>query len=337
MSVEEDLARRDFTMNAICFNPTSGTIDPFDGEGDIKKGIIRCVGDPDTRFNEDGLRILRALRFASQTGFEIDAETAGSIRKNKNLIKNLSAERVFSELKKLLCGKFAHRILNDYYEVIAVFIPEIMPMVGFEQNTRYHHLDVFGHTLEALKNSEADHIVRLAVFLHDIGKPAAFYADADGTAHFKGHARISAEIAKKILKRLKADNETLSKVCGLITMHSDSISDVKFFVSEKGFDFTKLLIKVKKADASAKAPGFREVPELDSAQDLVEKLEKSGEPLFLKDLAVSGNDITVLGAKGKKVGEVLAFLLKSVLSEETENTKDKLLKKAEEYLTHEKD
>lgn len=336
-SIEEDLARRDFTMNSIAFNPEKGIVDPFGGERDIKNGIIRCVGEADKRFNEDGLRILRALRFASHTGFEIEEDTSKSIKKNKNLINNISAERIFSEFKKLLCGKMAHKVINDYKDVIAVFLPEILPMIGFEQNTKYHHLDVFSHTLKAVENSEADEIIRLALFLHDIGKPAAFYADDEGIAHFKGHAAIGADMARLVLGRLKSDNETKNKVCALIEMHSGGITDVKKLVSEKGFEFARLLVKVKKADASAKAPQFRNVPELDEAQWAIDELEKSGKPVFLSDLAVSGKDIILLGAKGKKVGEILKKLLYAVHSDELENCREELIKKAEGYLTDEKD
>ena len=337
-SINDDLARRDFTMNAICYNPHEGTIDPFGGEEDIKKGIIRCVGNPDKRFNEDGLRILRALRFAAKTGFEIEGETARSIKKNKDLIKNLSAERIFAELKKLLCGDFAHEIIDGYKDVFAVFIPEIVPMIGFKQNTKYHYLDVFAHTMEALKNCEKSEVLRLAIFLHDIGKPMSFTQDEKGISHFKGHGKIGAEMAEKILRRLKADNMTTEKVCKLIRLHDIKIltdTEIKIFISENGFEITKLLLKVKKADASAKAKEYRNLPELDHAEKLVNRLETSGEPLFLSDLEVTGDDLTDLGIRGKKVGEILKNLLMSVILGETPNKRNELIKKAEEYLADE--
>ena len=339
-SIQEDLARRDFTMNAIAYSPEKGFVDPLGGKSDIKNGIIRCVGEPDKRFSEDGLRILRALRFASQTGFDIDGDTARSIIKNKNLIKNLSAERVFSELKKLLCGDLAHKVIKDYKQVVEVFIPEIIPMVGFEQNTKYHHLSVFDHTLEALKNSEKNEVIRLAVFLHDIGKPAAFYADADGTAHFKGHAGIGAEMAKTILKRLKSDNDTLETVCEIIRLHSIKLltdTEIKMFVSEHGFELTRLLLKMKKADASAKAPEYRNPPEISGAKQLIDEIEKSSKPLFLKDISINGNDLINLGISGKKVGEILHNLLRLVILEEIENSREALINKAEDFLENEKE
>lgn len=333
-SLEEDLKRRDFTMNAIAFSPEKGVFDPLGGEQDIKDELIRCVGDPDKRFNEDGLRILRALRFSSQTGFEIDGATAVSIRKNKNLIKNLSAERIFVELKKLLCGKNAHDVIRDYVDVIGVFIPEILPMVGFEQNTKYHCYDVFEHTLKALENSERTEVIRLAVFFHDIGKPKAFTSDADGTAHFKGHALVGAEMAKNIFVRLKSDNDTKNMVCHLIAEHSVRVNvnetAIKKYISQKGFDFVKLLLKLKRADNSAKAPKYSNPAELVQTEKLVEEIEKSGSPLFISDLAVTGSDLVKLGIFGKRVGEILEALLELVIEDEKLNVGEILTQKAKE-------
>ncbi|MBR6523015.1 MAG: HD domain-containing protein [Clostridia bacterium] len=340
-SLEEDLKRRDFTMNAIAYSPDKGIIDPLGGEQDIKNGLIRCVGDPDKRFNEDGLRILRALRFSSQTGVLIDGATDQSIRKNKDLIKNLSAERIFTELKKLLCGENAQGIIREYVDVIGVFIPEILPMVAFPQNTKYHCYDVFEHTLKALENSEKSEVIRLAVLLHDIGKPEAFTTDADGTAHFKGHAQIGAEMAKNIFARLKSDNDTKNMVCNLIAEHSIKISvnktAVKKYISKKGLDFVKLLLKVKKADNSAKAPEYCNPAELDLAEKLIKEIEKSGFPLFISDLEVTGSDLIELGISGKKIGETLASLLELVIEGKLQNTKEVLTRKAKEMVRNEND
>lgn len=338
-SVEDDLSRRDFTMNAIAFSPEKGVFDPLGGVEDIKNKVIRCVGDPDTRFNEDGLRILRALRFASQTGFEIDKITEDSIFKNKQLIKNLSAERVFTEFKKLICGKNAHMVIDKYKEVLGVFLPEILPMTGIEQKTKYHEYDVFTHTLKALENTDTDEIIRLAVFFHDIGKPDALKIDSDGVYHFKGHAKKSAEYTDEILKRLKADNYTRKMVCELVGMHSkDMLPDefhIKKLLSEKGEDFVRLLLAVKKADASAKAKDYTNPPELTEAEKIVDEIIKSGQPLFLKDLKIKGNDIVALGIKGEKIGELLEYLLDLVLSGKVENDYEKLLRCARELIKNE--
>lgn len=339
-SLEEDLARRDFTMNAMAYNPEKGIVDPYGGRDDIKNRLIRCVGNPDKRFNEDGLRILRALRFASRTGFEIEVETAQSIRVNKHLIKNLSAERVFVELKKLVMGNNAVKVIKDYIEVIGVILPEILPMAGFAQNTKYHCYDVLDHTLEMMKNSENSEVLKLTALFHDVGKPAAFYQDDDGTAHFKGHAAISTDMAREILNRMKSDNYTKNMVCALIEAHSIKIpvnkASVKKLISEKGFEFVRLLLKVKKADASAKAPEYRNPEELELAGKLIDEIEQSGEPIFLKDLEVCGSDLIKQGITGKKVGETLQWLLSLVISGEVENDRDILLKKAED-VSDEKD
>ena len=335
-SVEDDLSRRDFTMNAIAFSPQKGIFDPLDGKKDIKNRVIRCVGDPDTRFNEDGLRILRALRFSSQTGFEIEENTANSIFRNKNLIKNISAERIFIEFKKLICGKTAHTVIDKYKEVLGVFLPEILPMIGFEQKTKYHDYDVFTHTLKTLEKSDNDEIIRLALFFHDVGKPDTLTVDDDGVYHFKGHAKVSAQYADAILRRLKSDNHTREKVCELIRMHSDEIVadefHIKRLLSEKGEEFVRLLLAVKKADASGKARDYTNPPELNESEKIIDKILKSGQPLYLSDLSVKGNDIVALGIKGEKVGEVLKHLLSLVLSGMVENDRESLLKCAGEFI-----
>ena len=339
-SLEEDLARRDFTMNAIAYGADCGLIDPFGGEEDIRCGIIRCVGEPDKRFNEDGLRILRGLRFAAVTGFEIEKETANSIRKNKHLLKNLSAERVFVELKKLVTGKNAGKVIKEYLDVMGEFLPELLPMAGFLQNTKYHCCDVLDHSLEMMKNIENDVILKLTALLHDVGKPQCHTMDEKGVSHFKGHAVAGAKAARQIFARLKADNHTKNTVCALIEGHSIKMrvdkAEIKKFISEKGFEFTKLLLKVKKADSSAKAEAYRNPPELDEAEKLIYEIEKSGEPVFLSDLEISGKDLTGMGIKGKKVGEMLGILLDDVLSGRIENKKKILIDRAREMTEGEK-
>lgn len=332
--IEEDLSRRDFTMNAIAFNYNHGIVDPFGGEKDIKNKTIRCVGDPDKRFNEDSLRILRAIRFAAQTGFEMEEKTHLQIFENMDLIKNLSAERVFSEFKKILCGDYARKVLREYKEVIGVVIPEILPMIEFQQNTKYHNLDVFEHTLKALENTEKDEILRLAVFFHDIGKPEAFFEDEDGVSHFKGHAKISKDKTEVILSRLKADNFTKERVCSLIGLHSDRILPDKIFlkrlISRYGFDFAHMLLKHKKADASAKAKEYSRSDDIILAEKMVEEIKLSGEPLFLSDLKINGNHLKRIGISGENIGKTLNDLLWLVIAGEAKNDLESLLIIAEE-------
>lgn len=338
-SVEDDLSRRDFTMNAIAYCPEKGIIDPLGGKKDIENMVIRCVGNPDRRFNEDGLRILRALRFSSQTGFEIEKNTSAAIFRNKQLIKNISVERIFVEFKKLILGKWAFKVIDKYKEVLGVFLPEILPMIGFEQKTKYHEFDVFTHTMKALDNSAVDEIVRLAVFFHDIGKPDSLTVDSEGVYHFKGHAEESARYTDNILKRLKTDNVTRKTVCELISMHSEKIMSDEFHIkkllSNKGEEFVRLLLEVKKADASAKAKDYTNPPELLLSEKIIDNIVKSGDPLYLSDLSVKGNDIVALGIKGKKVGVVLEYLLDLVLSDKVKNDREKLLKCALEFIKNE--
>ena len=198
-SLEEDLKRRDFTINAMAFDGEE-VIDPFGGKEDLKNGIIRAVGDPNERFEEDALRILRALRFASKLGFEIETKTAVAMREKKELLKEISAERIFSELKLILCGKDATKVLLDFSDIIGQIIPEIKPTIGFEQHNKHHVYDVYTHTAVAVGSIDPDPTLRLTMLLHDIGKPDVYYFE-DGQGHFYGHPRVSAEIARTVLKQ----------------------------------------------------------------------------------------------------------------------------------------
>ncbi len=334
--ISEDLSRRDFTVNAMAYSEDEGLVDLFDGEKDIKNKVIRCVGDPDKRFNEDGLRILRALRFASTLGFEIEKKTAEAIKRNKGLLKNLSAERVFSEFKKLVCGENAAKIISDYKEVIGVFLPEILPMIDFVQRTKYHNLNVFDHTVKAFEKTEKDVVLRLAALLHDVGKPAAVTTDEAGVDHFKGHAVISAEMAETVLKRLKADNKTIESVKLLILYHSAKIlpeeADLKKLISEIGFEHAKNLMKLKISDTYAKAYPYCEDNTPRENLEIIKRIEKSGDPVFIKDLKINGTDIMQMGVKGQAVGKILNLLLDLVILKEIENEKGLLLEQAEKFI-----
>ncbi|MBQ3562784.1 MAG: tRNA nucleotidyltransferase, partial [Clostridia bacterium] len=186
-SLTEDLARRDFTINAMAFSKKTGIVDPFGGEADLQNKIIRSVGDADRRFNEDALRLMRAIRFASVLGFKIEEKTKISIFKNKNLLKNISSERIAAELVKLLCGKNAKQIIIDYFEVLEVILPEISQMKNFNQNNPHHIYPLLEHTAIAVENTPAEPPLRLAMLLHDCGKPDALTIDERGVSHFYGH------------------------------------------------------------------------------------------------------------------------------------------------------
>ena len=216
--LKDDLARRDFTVNAIAYN-SEGIVDLYGGREDIYNSIIRTVGDPDKRFNEDGLRILRALRFASVLGFEIEHETASAIHRNRHLLKNISAERISTELSKLICGKNAFNILMEYPDVLSVFIPEIEPAVNFTQYGKKHAYDVWEHICHTVDTIPQDKILRLTMLLHDLGKVPTHKLNEKGDSTFKNHATVGGEMTKEILTRLKFDKKTINRVSYLVSYH----------------------------------------------------------------------------------------------------------------------
>lgn len=333
--VELDLSRRDFTMNAMAYNHESGLVDPYGGLVDIKNKLIRCVGNANDRFQEDALRILRAIRFASRFGFDIEAETEKAIHKNKHLLVNVSEERKTSEFCKILTNADAN-LLMKYRDVFAEFIPEIKPMFDFNQRTRWHKYDVYAHTVHAVEHAPKDDlVVRLAMFFHDIGKPETFTIDDNGNGHFYGHPLISEEITEKVMRRMKFDNATLKSVLQLVENHDNRVS-----VSEKGArkllrDFgeeqAKRLLIVQECDKSAQAniadvqKGFDEINEI--RQHLDEAI-KTNACCTLKDLAINGNDLMGLGMKGVIIGKTLNKLLDIVIKCPARNEKETLLKMA---------
>lgn len=332
-SLNEDLLRRDFTMNAIAYAPEHGLADPYGGKADIALGIIRCVGEPAKRFNEDGLRILRALRFSAVLGFEIEKNTAAAIREERELLKNISAERIHEEITKLICGKNAGAVLREYSDVIAVSIPEIVPMVGFEQHNEHHCHDVWEHTIAAVDNIPAEPVLRWAALFHDMGKPGTFSMDDDGVGHFYGHAPKSAEMADEIMTRLRFDNESRERVLTLVRHHDGPLeADAKFLkrklgkLGEKGF-FD--LVSLCRADNMAQAKAYRyRQKHYDEVERIAREILAGDNCFTLKSLAVNGHDLMALGYKGKAIGEELQTLLEAVMDEKVENEKTDLI----EYL-----
>ena len=330
-SLREDVARRDFTMNAIAYSPTRGLIDHFGGEADIRAGIIRCVGDPDTRFREDALRMMRGIRFASVLGFRIEENTAAAIRGNKERIPTVSAERIRVELTKLLCGVNVKNVLMDWWDVLGVVIPEILPMHNFDQKTPYHIYDVWEHTAVAVSETPPVTHLRLSAFLHVIGKPSSFFTDEKGIGHFYGHPAVSAEMAEKILARLKYDNVTRCRVITLVKEHDRIIEPtetaVKRALSRLTPEVFFNLLAIKRADNLAQSPNYRDRLETYEAieamaQDILEK----NECISVAALAVNGNDLIALGMKpGKEIGEMLSHLLEQVIRGKLENEQEELL------------
>lgn len=331
--IKDDLARRDFTINAMAYNEEAGLVDLFGGRQHIENKIISCVGDADRRFCEDGLRILRALRFAAVLGFDIEKKTALSILKNKELLKNIAVERIYSEFTKLICGSSAKEILLDFYEVFCVFIPEILPMVNFNQNNKHHCYDVYVHTLTVLDSIKPDKNLRLAALFHDIGKPHCYTEDKKGTGHFYGHSKISSEITRKILKRLKVDNDTLNTVQNLVLDHDRSMGEseqsLKRFLSGCSKDHALELMKLKKADVMGKDPKYLgRIEIIENYEKAIEKIYAENECLSLKSLNINGKDIQKIGAKGAAIGKILKMLLSDVIDGKIENKKPHLMSEA---------
>lgn len=338
--IAEDLSRRDFTINAMAYNWQEGYADPFGGYRDLNDKLIRCVRNPDDRFQEDALRILRALRFASTYGFKIEEKTSAAIHRNKHLLKNVSAERIQSELCKILCGEGVLDILLEYKDVIAEIIPELAPCIGFEQNSPYHKYDVYDHIAHAVANYKGTDIsIKMALLLHDVGKPESYVVDDNGGGHFYGHSVPSMRIAKDVMARLKFDNKTKQETVDLVLYHDADIypgvRSVRRWMNKIGPEMLDKLIYVKVADIGAHSD-INKASRRDKVLGVrvIKKVIEDSQQCFqLKDLAVNGNDILALGVeRGRTVGMVLNYLLDQVLDGVLANDHDVLIEEATRYL-----
>lgn len=330
--IYEDLKRRDFTINALAYNEVDGLIDCFNGRNDLNNKIIRTVGNPDERFKEDALRIIRGVRFSAQLGFEIEENTALAMIENRELLNNLSKERIREELVKILLTdkpSYGIRVLVSL-KLMEYIMPEILECVGFEQKNSNHHKDVFEHIMEVLDNTEKDIILRLSALFHDIGKPKCFAVDGNGQGHFYGHHKISAEMSEKILTRLKFDNKTIDTVKILVNEHmfrygSLRKKSIKKFINKVGIDNLDRLFKLQIADIRGSAPphNFANVEYL---KNECIRIISEKEPMTVKDLNISGYDIMKLGvAQGKEIGDILNYLLEIVLESPELNKKEILV------------
>ncbi len=328
----EDLKRRDFTINAMAYSDKSGLIDVFDGIGDMNRKMIRCVGRAKERFSEDALRILRAVRFAAQLKFQIDKETKEAIKELAVNLHNISAERIQTELVKLLVSEEPERIREAYeLGITKVILPEFDAMMTCTQENIHHMYTVGEHTVQALLHIENDKVLRLAVLLHDVGKPEKKTIDEVGTAHFYGHAKRGAEIAKDILKRLKFDNDTLYKVLKLVELHDNrpslKKSSIKRLAVKSGTELFPELMKVKRADTLAQSLYMREekLAYLDKISELYQEIVESEDCIQIKDLKINGKDLIELGVpQGKKIGVILSDIFEMILDEPEKNTKEYL-------------
>ncbi len=331
-SITEDLSRRDFTVNAIAYHPVRGLVDPFGGEEDLRNRLLRCVGVAENRLKEDALRILRGLRFAACYGFEAERDTAQALLSCAAELSHVAAERVQAELSRLLMGTFVGKVLRGFYPIFFHILPELESTLGFEQHSRYHHLDVFQHIVESVSRSRAELPVRLALLFHDIGKPRCFTLDMDGNGHFYGHPAISEELARGILKRLRYDCQTTERVLLLIRYHDTVISpdesSVKRWLRRYGEEFLRQLLLVKEGDSLGHATALTEIrlQELAMIRETMERVVEEQQCFLLKDLAINGNDVMGLGIEeGKRIGEALQWALDRVIEGALPNERETLL------------
>ena len=326
----EDLARRDFTVNAMATDLRGTVYDPFDGQADLQEEILRCVGDPERRFSEDALRILRCLRFAAVLGFSIEPETGKALMTCRNLLREMAPERVHEELTKLLCGPWAASVLRRYPDVIGAVLPEILPMVGFDQRNGHHCYDVWEHTLHAMEKVKPEPELRLTMLLHDIGKPNCFTVDGLGCGHFYGHPAESARMAEAMLGRLRAETVLRETVVQLVAWHDRNIPRTRPGVARAlgalGERDLRRLLDVKRADNLAQAPAYRFLQgEIDRAECILDQLLVEGACVSLRQLAVNGRDLLAMGLSGPAVGQTLRELLNAVLDDSLPNERHALL------------
>ncbi|WP_408633909.1 CCA tRNA nucleotidyltransferase [Pseudobutyrivibrio ruminis] len=339
-SLEEDLKRRDFTINAMAYNDTRGLVDLFGGEQDLENGIIKAVGNPTERFTEDALRMLRALRFSAQLGFEIEPATYEAIKTLAPTLDRISAERIQVELVKLITSDHPERIRNVYETGLTdVFFPEFNDMMACDQVNKHHMYTVGEHTIVALNNVKADKVLRLTMLLHDVAKPACKTIDAEGQNHFKMHQVEGAKMAKAILRRLKFDNETTDAVCNLIKNHDDrpevTPRNIRRLIIRVGKDNFEDLLAVKRADTMAQSMYCRDekLAYIDSIEAMYRQILEQEDCLSIKDLKINGKDLIGMGVpQGQKIGQILKTVFDEVVDQPDLNDREYLLNRVKDML-----
>lgn len=336
-NLEDDLARRDFTVNAMAYSPEDGLIDCFGGKRDLEDGILRCVGKPDVRFSEDGLRIMRALRFMSVKGYQPDQATDEAIRRCRQMLGKVAYERIDAELLKFLTGDRAAKLLDSYRNIFAEIIPELRHMFGFDQKSPYHNRDVWHHSLTALDAIRPDPVLRLTMLLHDIAKPEVYTEDETGRGHFKGHQAAGAVMAENILRRMKFSNEIVNTVTELIRDHDMKIQPVKPMVRRAlvklGTEKLDMLLDIQEADSAGKREKYAEASaqRISAVRQMINEIIADGDCISLRDLAVNGDDLKGAGIlDGKTIGMALSGLLDDVINDRLPNEKQALLIAASE-------
>ena len=329
----EDMKRRDFTINAMAYNEEEGLIDRFDGVKDLEAGIIRCVGNPRERFSEDALRIMRAVRFAAQLDYDIEEKTVAAIKELSPTLKKISAERIQTELVKLLTSDHPEKIRLAYeLGITAVVLPEFDRCMETGQNNIHHMYNVGEHTVVALENIRNDKLLRLTMLMHDFGKPATITIDEEGVTHFKGHAALGSKMAKDILKRLKFDRDTMDRVSNLVKYHDDryepSPSVIRRAINRVGEEDFPLLFDIRYADTMAQSTYMRreKLDLIEKTRQVYQQIIDNRDCVSLKSLAVNGKDLISLGIKpSKQMGDILKAMLEDVLEDPSRNSKEYLL------------
>jgi tRNA nucleotidyltransferase (CCA-adding enzyme) len=331
--IEEDLARRDFTVNAIAYNPARGILDPFGGQEDIASRMIRTVGAAEDRFDEDALRIMRAVRFSSQLGFRLEEHTSHAAHEMRSELSHVAIERIEHEFSKMLLGDDVCRVVVDDVDIIGQFIPEALPMRGLDQRTKYHVYDVLEHTAHVVAAAPKRRIVRYAAFFHDIGKPTVFVVDDQGVGHSPHHASASAEICRTVLGRMRLRSSDVKDITTLVSMHQDTIEAspraVKRVLNKLDGNVALFrdLLDLKRADAEGHAPGFRErARQADEVEEVLDQVLAENAAFCIRDLAVDGNDALACGiTPGPGVGAALEAALDMVIDGAVDNDRDELM------------
>ena len=335
--LDEDLARRDFTINAMAWS-SSGIIDLFGGRQDLRAKIIRCVGDPDLRFEEDALRLLRGLRLAAQLDFSIEPGTAAAIRRHADDLAHVAWERIAAEFLRLICSPGAEKVLLDFPEVAVRILPELAPAIGFDQRNPHHIYDVYTHSVKAMAAVPPVPALRLAALLHDVGKPQTFSQDETGIGHFYGHPKPGGVLANRALERLRLDKATRTRVVELVERHhlpvEASESWAGRWLARLGEPVFFDLLALKRGDSLACADGAANLPHLDRAEQLARELLERQPCLSLKDLAVNGRDALAAGLSGPQIGRVLNNLLEQVAEGSLPNERKALLQQLDTFHSH---
>lgn len=329
-SLAEDLMRRDFTINAMALDLRGELTDLHGGRDDLAAGVIRCVGDARRRFDEDALRILRALRFAAALGFALEEETERGARAMAPLLKTVAAERVREELLKLLCGEHVVPVLLRYPDILGVFLPEILPAVGCDQRNHHHCYDVWEHIARTVGFAAPERELRMVMLLHDLGKPACMTVDDEGVGHFKGHAEESCRLGAAILERLRFSKDSTARILALVKWHDVPIEPTERSMRRVLHKMTpegaRDLLRVKRADNLAQAPAYLgRQQEIDDLERLLQAVLDRDSCFSLKQLAVNGHDVKGQGYQGPEIGRALHWLLNAVMDGSVPNEKNALL------------